>query len=465
MKSVTRVVPFSPTLVKLFIAAAVACCLFSYMAPAAQAAGLTEAQIQAIENLMVSFGADQATIVNVDAALRGKPTPSNVPSMSIGGIGGVYKVGDVVTWGPYVKNAPAGSRVCMTMVRESDGFEFAFPPTGGCTSLMVGDQLVQVQGTILSSRGYELTAGTYHLRARMSMQSDGEKDGATLAQADSNQFTITTVSPSTPAQTNPVSISFFTVSPSSIKAGQTVAFSWSSNLSSTDLSYYGGFCTIEGLTETNRALYVTTTGNHDPSGAVSYAPPATATYKLICTSGAKDGSPSAQKTVMVSVAIAPATSTQPSTAAAIITPDALSYAPGATMRVTWSYTGSTNAKDWVGIVARGGTWGSAPNNGPAVSWFYTDAANSGTKTLVAPSAPGGYDLVYFPYNTMVERGRSGFMVSGSVSDANNAQQGSLAAVAAAMGDLTNQVAAVFAAPVEISIDALTDLFIYAGIGQ
>jgi len=40
---------------------------------AAQAAGLTEAQISAVVGLVSSFGADAATIKNVEASLRGQP--------------------------------------------------------------------------------------------------------------------------------------------------------------------------------------------------------------------------------------------------------------------------------------------------------------------------------------------------------------------------------------------------------
>lgn len=45
----------------------------SFAAPA-QAAGLTEAQITAVINLVASFGADAATVKNVEASLRGQAT-------------------------------------------------------------------------------------------------------------------------------------------------------------------------------------------------------------------------------------------------------------------------------------------------------------------------------------------------------------------------------------------------------
>ncbi len=58
---------------QLAVVALVAAGLLSFAMPA-RASGLTETQIQAIINLVASFGADQATISNVSAALRGQAT-------------------------------------------------------------------------------------------------------------------------------------------------------------------------------------------------------------------------------------------------------------------------------------------------------------------------------------------------------------------------------------------------------
>ncbi|HEY4474129.1 MAG TPA: hypothetical protein VI957_03130, partial [Candidatus Paceibacterota bacterium] len=55
--------------------------IFSFAVPA-QAAGLTEVQIQNIINLIQGFGADAATLANVNAALRGQAT---TPSPTTGG--------------------------------------------------------------------------------------------------------------------------------------------------------------------------------------------------------------------------------------------------------------------------------------------------------------------------------------------------------------------------------------------
>lgn len=133
-------------------------------------------------------------------------------------------------------------------------------------------------------------------------------------------------------QTNPVVINSFTASASSVAAGQPVTFSWSSNLTATDINTYGGGCMIEGLTPTNVALQVTSSFNPG-SGSVTYTPSSPATYTLRCTSNAKDGSPSAQKTVTVS--INPFATAKPSCS--------ISYFPttitqGQTLMVSWAGT-------------------------------------------------------------------------------------------------------------------------------
>jgi len=56
--------------------------LFGVAAPAN--AALTEAQIQSILSLLSSFGADQTTINNVNASLRGQPTTPTTPSTPAG---------------------------------------------------------------------------------------------------------------------------------------------------------------------------------------------------------------------------------------------------------------------------------------------------------------------------------------------------------------------------------------------
>ncbi len=67
---------FTTVVVGFAMVAAVA---FSFSVPAANAA-LTESQIQSILSLLQSFGADQSTINNVNASLRGQPTTPSTPS-------------------------------------------------------------------------------------------------------------------------------------------------------------------------------------------------------------------------------------------------------------------------------------------------------------------------------------------------------------------------------------------------
>ncbi len=65
---------------KKIIVPIVAMLLFVGVFSTTNAAALTESQIQAIIGLLGSFGADQATITNVNAALRGSATVPSVPN-------------------------------------------------------------------------------------------------------------------------------------------------------------------------------------------------------------------------------------------------------------------------------------------------------------------------------------------------------------------------------------------------
>ncbi len=106
---------------------------------------------------------------------------------------------------------------------------------------------------------------------------------------------------SIPTQTNPVSIYSFAASATSVASGQPVTFTWSSNVSSSDVSYYGGFCAIWVLTDANQQIHLTGGSIGSPSGSVTYTPPMSGTYTIRCSSGAKDGSPMTERTLRVAV--------------------------------------------------------------------------------------------------------------------------------------------------------------------
>ena len=118
----------------------------------------------------------------------------------------------------------------------------------------------------------------------------------------SNTVRVHVVGTTASPQTNPVVISSFTASQTFVTPGQPMTFSWSSNITSNDIQQYGGGCWINGLSTSNQQLYVN--GGAAGSGSVNYNPGVTATYTLLCTSGGKDGSPSASKQLTVTVSYA-----------------------------------------------------------------------------------------------------------------------------------------------------------------
>lgn len=165
--------------------------------------------------------------------------------------------------------------------------------SGGCSiEGLANNQALYVTSGLTGASGSVTyvppAAATYTLRCY-----SGGKDGSPSA---SRQITVNVNLP----QTNPVVISSFSASQSSVISGQPVTFSWNSNLTSTDISYGGG-CSIEGFIPAYNQVIQITSGFSGASGSVAYTPAHTATYTLTCSSGGKDGSPMDTKKVTVSV--------------------------------------------------------------------------------------------------------------------------------------------------------------------
>jgi PKD repeat protein len=134
-------------LARVFLAAVIASCFFAFSASRAQAAFLSEPQIQAIVGILSSFGVDQATISNVNNILHGnsKDTGSSVPPVSTSGepyifvnaqSGGfsyaygpsIIKVGD--TWHMYFCSTGDGTSAAWDYVRHEtsvDGIHWSAP--------------------------------------------------------------------------------------------------------------------------------------------------------------------------------------------------------------------------------------------------------------------------------------------------------------------------------------------------
>ncbi len=214
--------------------------------------------------------------------------------------GGTYIAGSgtplTIQWN--ITNAPANGKMCATLIRIRDNHHFAFPPENVCVPAFNG--VGSMQGNLTRTSGYDLGPGSYNLKLDLygTPRTYG-KDTLAVATVTSNN-PIQLVEQSN-VQTNSVVINYFTASLAAVNAGGAVMFMWGSNLSQNDISYYGGGCSIEGITQNNVAVYVTS-GFKGASSQITFVPPATATYTLHCTSNAKDGSPSASKQITVNVA-------------------------------------------------------------------------------------------------------------------------------------------------------------------
>ncbi|MES2134977.1 MAG: peptidoglycan-binding domain-containing protein [Patescibacteria group bacterium] len=381
-----------------FFVPVIAVLLFAGTVAPAQAASLSEDQIQSILGLLSSFGADTSVIGNVSASLRGQATSvasAPVSSSSVcsyvsglsqtlyegisdGATGGqvtmlqkflaadssIYPEGSITGYfGPATERAVQRWQVQNGVVSsgspETNGYgvvgsmtRAAFAKRCGNTSSpsyttpmptkplpttpttnpktntwpsitfsyissgnVIGSyanlpansqirlvnsstgQAYTAQNTLVWSGGSgslsipipnDLPNGSYYLRV-----TDYYSPSTTILESKAFQT-------GSDVQTQSVTISQFSASPTTVSAGQAILFTWSSNLSQNDISVYGGGCNIEGVTQNNVALNVTS-GFVGASGSVTYVAPATAKYTLLCSSGGKDGSSSAsaQATVYV----------------------------------------------------------------------------------------------------------------------------------------------------------------------
>lgn len=122
-------------LIKAVPASIAALAMSAFMlAPAASAAGLTSTQVQAILSLVASFGADSATIANVQASLTGG-TPSTSSSANVSGSVGAGS--SMPSMG-----AGMGSAVCAA---------FTHALAQGSTDVTTGGEVSRLQQTLISA--------------------------------------------------------------------------------------------------------------------------------------------------------------------------------------------------------------------------------------------------------------------------------------------------------------------------
>jgi peptidoglycan hydrolase-like protein with peptidoglycan-binding domain len=164
---------------------------------------------------------------------------------------------------------------------------------GGCNiEALAGNRAVHVTSTHADASGSvthtPTETTTYTLRCH-----SGGKDGSPNS---SRQIVVQVI----PDQTDPVVINYFTASKKSLASGESVTFSWNSNLTNDDITVQGGGCHISAITSYNQQIHITPVRDV-ASGSKEYTPALTATYTLRCQSGGKDGSPMDAKQVTVSV--------------------------------------------------------------------------------------------------------------------------------------------------------------------
>lgn len=165
MKSLARAFPLNPLFVKLFVATAIACCLFVFLTPRAQAASLTEPQIQAIVNLLVAFDVDEETIATVDAilhapageALGASTQAATSTNSSLTTTNPPALTGSTTSFTASSKSGMAPLAVNFTLINGMDGVMYSIDFGDGS-----GTAQVRNGGGVLSNVSHSYTsAGTY----------------------------------------------------------------------------------------------------------------------------------------------------------------------------------------------------------------------------------------------------------------------------------------------------------------
>ncbi|MEI7480404.1 MAG: hypothetical protein WCJ59_02135 [bacterium] len=105
------------------------------------------------------------------------------------------------------------------------------------------------------------------------------------------------------AQTNPVKINFFTVTPQIVNLGKEVLFNWDSNINANDIFRFHGACAILDNNGSNINNDLSQITGNSVSGSASYIPkyPGTYLYNLYCESGSQAGSPMAKSPISFTV--------------------------------------------------------------------------------------------------------------------------------------------------------------------
>lgn len=432
-------------------------CFFAVSVPRVQAAQLTEPQVQAILNLLTSFDVDSETVGAVEAALRAPqgavlgtstiPLANNtrlkVFSPAAVTIGSVYDVSWRHESGPTLEELVAAfPNATGEIIAYNNNFSLGVAQTIAKSvsprRLVYGSYLWRVGST--TNDGRVMPAGTYTIILHVLVPTSSTTS-AGIAQGNSSNFQLRTgeTPASPPGQTNPVIIESFEASSLSVQQGKKVTFSWKSNLTSKDIKTYGAFCAIEGRTNDNRALQVTF--KNKASGAVSYKPEATAKYMLICSSGAKDGSPVARAELAVEVVpLKPSCTIKTNKGAVNV---------GERFTLSWK---SANATIITGLP---GYIDSMPLQGSQS--FALSAPGIQPYTLTA-TGPGGTATCEVNIT-----GKGEFNTAPASSTAPSGAQSSLLLDAAALA--ASAVMSAATSPFEMAVDSLTNLFVYAGVWQ
>lgn len=323
-----------------------------------------------------------------------------------------FKIGTLIPVVWHVENAPWNSQVLLHL----EGINTTGGVSGGTwqsPQLPVAGQNTQTHFWQTGS-GYLTATGSYRLTAYLvacepqgcNYNYDSQGGLGRTRYATSQPVTLDIVAASTPttvtSMTNPMVIHSFTASPTTITSGQNTTLSFSSNLTQNDIAQYGGFCNIEGRRHDTNATF-SVMGQGSASASITLAPSVTTTYTLFCSSGAKDGSPSATSVTTVtvlSVESTPAITMSAAWGGSTVTSGGITVPSGQAVRLQWN---AQNASSCTVTSTRWQPEYVVQNEWSTVSGDVTVTAQStSVRYTVSCQGSGGSSSAFVQVNPQVE---------------------------------------------------------------
>ncbi|MBY0294333.1 peptidoglycan-binding protein [Patescibacteria group bacterium] len=299
-----------------FIALALVVSGFASMPASAQAASLTESQIQAIISLVTSFGADATTISNINASLRGQATTG---SSSTSGTTASGSACINLSFDSYLDRSDAQTNGEVTRLQQFLAQNSSIYPEARVTGYFgpATERAVQrwqaMKGLVSSGDADSTGYGYVGPKTRAAMACGGTTSNTNTQPTTTSTVKETRLTPTVTVNT----------SPSSVSAGQSSVLTWNSSNATRCVLKYGS---------SEESISV--------SGTKTVTPYTNTSYMVWCANDPGTGKDGPSSSAKAYVAVSSSASVTPTCA---LTTNKSSYSYGETITFAWTSQNATYA--------------------------------------------------------------------------------------------------------------------------